>query len=358
MKKRKFIATVLSSALFLTLPLQANAFTGTQSATLNYSGITITLDGSPIIPCDANGNYVEPFAIDGTTYLPVRAIGNAMGLSVSWDSTSDTVVLTSGGEKASASAGTQNVSGTRNTIAMLDYNDIKISVDGQNVIPVNASGQPVEPFAINGTTYLPVRGIASVLGLNVNWDGNTNTVVLRTMDNVLESIGAKDVPGVPDGWIAFDSGSFERLFGGALNGDVIVANGQYWCSPEYAKTIGNERLISYIDVSGTGRTPEQNYVDTINQNTQVEVLVGINALSDIRAELTSKKLHEAITSGGDYTKAVVTDIEILQYCMPSLPDDFIENPIDGTYDGIRVVVKDGEIMMYEQDLIDKGIIEP
>lgn len=357
MKKTRFIAAALSSTLVLALPLQVNALTGAQTATLNYSGIKITLDGSPIIPCDANGAYVEPFAIDGTTYLPVRAIGNAMGLSVSWDGASNTVILTSGGEKASASVGAQNEGGTRTAVATLDYNNIKISVDGQNVIPVNANGQPVEPFAISGTTYLPVRGIASVLGLDVNWDGTTNTVVLRTIDNVLESVGASGVPGVPDGWIAFDSGSFERLFGGVLNGDVIVVDGQYWCSPEYAKTIGNERLVSYIDVSTSGRTPEQNYVDTINQNTQVEALVGINALSSIRAELTSKKLYEAVSSGGDYTNAVVTDIEVLQYCMPSLPDDFIENPVDGTYDGIRVVVKDGEIMMYEQDLIAKGIIE-
>ena len=357
MKKRNLVAAALSSVLVLSLPLQASALTGTQTATLNYSGIKITLDGTPIIPCDANGNYVEPFAIDGTTYLPVRAIGNAMGLSVEWDGTSNTAILTSGGEKINASHGSQIASEARTTVETLNYSDIKISVDGKNVIPVNASGRPVEPFAINGTTYLPVRGIASVLGLNVNWDGNTNTVVLRTMDNVLESVGAKGVPGVPDGWIAFDSGSFERLFGGALNGNVIVVNGQYWCSPEYAKTIGNEQLISYIDVSGSGKTPEQSYVDTINQNTQVEALVGISALSHIKAELTSKKLYEVMSSGGDYTTAVVTDIEVLQYCMPSLPDNFVENPVEGTYDGIRVVLKDGAIMMYEQDLIDKGIIE-
>ena len=43
---------------------------------------------------DANGNYVEPFIIDGTTYLPVRGIASALGLNVGWDGATKTVLLT------------------------------------------------------------------------------------------------------------------------------------------------------------------------------------------------------------------------------------------------------------------------
>lgn len=49
-----------------------NAGTTTKTATLNYSNIKISIDGKEIIPTDVNGNYVAPFAMDGTTYLPVR----------------------------------------------------------------------------------------------------------------------------------------------------------------------------------------------------------------------------------------------------------------------------------------------
>ena len=58
-----------------------------------FNNIKITLNGNEIIPKDVNGNSVEPFIIDGTTYLPVRAIGNALGLNVDWDSSTNTVVL-------------------------------------------------------------------------------------------------------------------------------------------------------------------------------------------------------------------------------------------------------------------------
>ena len=64
--------------------------------------------------------------------------------------------------------------------ATLYYKDIKITLDGKEVIPIGANGTSTEPFIIRGTTYLPVRGIASILGIDVGWDGTTNTVKLST----------------------------------------------------------------------------------------------------------------------------------------------------------------------------------
>ena len=64
--------------------------------------------------------------------------------------------------------------------AELWYNNIKIMINGKEVVPTDANGNAVEPFTIDGTTYLPVRGVASALGMNVGWDGDTNTI---TLDN-------------------------------------------------------------------------------------------------------------------------------------------------------------------------------
>ena len=62
--------------------------------------------------------------------------------------------------------------------ANLDYNNIKISLNGQTITPKDANGNTVEPFAINGTTYLPVRAVGDALGLDVNWSAGTSTVLL------------------------------------------------------------------------------------------------------------------------------------------------------------------------------------
>ena len=70
------------------------AKSGTVRKSILYNNIKIVLNGDSVKPTDANGHYVEPFAIDGTTYLPVRAIANALGLGVGWDGKTNTVVLT------------------------------------------------------------------------------------------------------------------------------------------------------------------------------------------------------------------------------------------------------------------------
>lgn len=97
MKKhhRWFIAGIVFTLIVSTLI--STAFAAYQKqATLNYSGISITLDGKKITPKDANGNTVEPFTISGTTYLPVRAIATALGLNVTWDGNTQTVGLYTG----------------------------------------------------------------------------------------------------------------------------------------------------------------------------------------------------------------------------------------------------------------------
>ncbi|MFI3226003.1 MAG: alkaline phosphatase [Clostridia bacterium] len=58
------------------------------------------------------------------------------------------------------------------------YDDIKLYVNGERTITTDANGDVVEPFIVDGTTYLPVRGVAEALGENVSWDGDTSSVYI------------------------------------------------------------------------------------------------------------------------------------------------------------------------------------
>lgn len=69
-----------------------------------------------------------------------------------------------------------------NEWAEVFYNNIKIYVDGGEIVPKDANGNLVEPFIMNGTTYLPVRAVASALGKDVEWDGLTSSVFIGKKD--------------------------------------------------------------------------------------------------------------------------------------------------------------------------------
>ena len=58
-----------------------------------YNGIKVVIDGKQAT-FDENS---QPFVMDGTTYLPLRAMGNALGKEVSYDAGSNTAYLTSPG---------------------------------------------------------------------------------------------------------------------------------------------------------------------------------------------------------------------------------------------------------------------
>jgi hypothetical protein len=92
---RNFIRGFLTCAIVFSLITGAAAASRTIQATLLYRDIKIEIDGGEIMPRDAAGNIVEPFIIDGTTYLPVRAVAEALGMEVGWDDATSTVRLIS-----------------------------------------------------------------------------------------------------------------------------------------------------------------------------------------------------------------------------------------------------------------------
>ncbi len=55
--------------------------------------INIYIDGEEFIAKDVNGARVYPILRDGTTYMPIRAIGEAFGKSVFWDNVMRTAVI-------------------------------------------------------------------------------------------------------------------------------------------------------------------------------------------------------------------------------------------------------------------------
>lgn len=56
------------------------------------------------------------------------------------------------------------------------YANVKIYIDGKLIDLKDANNQLVQPLNFNGTTYLPVRTIANVLGKSIRWDEKLKAV--------------------------------------------------------------------------------------------------------------------------------------------------------------------------------------
>lgn len=83
--RRIRIAVIMVLAFAVISGAAAFAPAGTKTLEAFYNDIKIYVNGAMITPADVNGKSTEPFIVDGTTYLPVRAIGEALGEKVDWD---------------------------------------------------------------------------------------------------------------------------------------------------------------------------------------------------------------------------------------------------------------------------------
>ena len=219
MKRIVPIALALSLALSISPALAASQDTTIQAA---YRDVTIVADGVPIVPRDASGAPVEPFLYNGTTYLPVRAVADALGVGVAWDQATYTVRLTSGAART-APAGPAMTTHRDKSIG-ISYRDVKLEVDGKRITPRDASGNVVEPFLYGGTTYLPVRAVADAMGVDVSWDQETYTVYLGQKAMWVVTHGyTKDADGKVTGetfWTYDDRGQLTREYEKDADGKV------------------------------------------------------------------------------------------------------------------------------------------
>lgn len=181
---KRLMSMALALVMIFGLTVNASA-AASQNVTAKLSpDITVKLGNATQAMVDANGAPVYPVLYNGTTYLPVRAIGDMLGLDVAWVPFNRTVMLagfaahtnlknTSDEANSGAASGAKPV----NITARIDPGVI-VEYNGKAQKMTDASGSPVYPMLYNGTTYLPVRAVSDMLDVDVTWNQDTRTVTL------------------------------------------------------------------------------------------------------------------------------------------------------------------------------------
>lgn len=149
MKNQKsFLAGMLTMLLLVCMIGTVSAARSTLQIQVEYKDIKVVLDGKVLDLWDAAGNVTEPFKYGGTNYVPVRALSEALGLTVEWDGQTNTINLTSNtGAKEyrdgylSAPASVYTSSAEEN---------------GMENVPMYVTGEVTEISEYNGCRYVVV----------------------------------------------------------------------------------------------------------------------------------------------------------------------------------------------------------
>jgi hypothetical protein len=94
-----FLTGAITTLLLIGLPVTALAASGTIKIEVNP--VSVLVDGEVFQPTDVNGNSVMVFTYNGTTYAPLRALAEAYGLEVGYDSAKQLVTVNSSSTQAS-----------------------------------------------------------------------------------------------------------------------------------------------------------------------------------------------------------------------------------------------------------------
>lgn len=91
---RNYLCGFFTALMVVALVVPSFAESAVRQISAEYNAIQIYINGAKFLPKDVNGNFVQPFVVNGTTYLPIRAVAEAVGYDVKYDDATLSVVLT------------------------------------------------------------------------------------------------------------------------------------------------------------------------------------------------------------------------------------------------------------------------
>ncbi len=178
--KHKLIAGLLSAAILTAsvCGLTGNASAAGTAVTAQLRpNVAVEIDGTIRTFYNAQGAEVFPIHYNGSTYLPLRSIGELMNKNVNWNGVTNTVTV-GGVREDTGVKGTPNHDAKQTDITFYLRPEITVVIDGTVRTFYDSTGKQVSPAVYNGSIYLPIRSVGEMMGKTVYWDGTRKTVVL------------------------------------------------------------------------------------------------------------------------------------------------------------------------------------
>ncbi len=255
MKKHKKLLTILTAAAAV-MALSTAAYAESRTVGLQIDNPEMTING------ETSQLDAPPVIIDSRTFVPVRAIVEALDGNADWDADTKTATLTDG----------------KGAEVKLTVNSLTASYNGEETQLDTA------PVIINERTMLPIRFVAESFGYTTDWDADTKSIsVYGGEDSGEEPEDTADIDMIiPDDEVRTDkdgntytvsySAGDEYNFKTTLtikdkDGKVTaVYNGTGASEDIYADKNGSKLTYGYIDmdhiyVTKDGKRTEVKYTD-------------------------------------------------------------------------------------------------
>lgn len=205
------------------------------------SSINVLLNGTEL------SFDVPPQIINGRTMVPMRVIFEELGAGVEWVEDTQTILVVCGTCKSMGI--THNIRMKIGDPYMYTYrakvNPGELPPPGMARIELD-----VPPMIIGGRTLVPVRAVAEALNTAVEWDGDTQTVMIRQETKV--DINDSEV---------------QELFNKILNGDSFIsyyegyADVDLFDSEEENFSWMGGRIRELITILSLKNVPDKKYTD-------------------------------------------------------------------------------------------------
>lgn len=257
---------------------------------------------------------VAPQIINGRTLLPLRTIFEALGLEVSWDPS------------------TKVIKGTKENM------EIILKVD--NVLAYINNEEytlDVPPTIIDSRTLVPARFIAESLGLNVEWDQESQTVSITNEITENEPIGSTEndeslddyyiSDEQMDEWYADFKGNYRAKLSNSQSISFAVMD-QYYV---YISTFGNNQPL--ISIHGRLTAISKDYVIVEFFDSYVVLVDGVRVAGIKDIETETRPISEIIYDGKEGAivykidgELVIQIPEILKKSL-NITDDLVDDII-------------------------------
>ena len=153
---KKIVSGLVIGGILATCPL---AYAETTSWTADMATFKVMVRGTEFI------SENPAVVVDGRTYLPLRAMGDVLGVSVEWNPDLNQAEVAMA-EKAQSTTNTVAPTKPTKTSWTAIKAAFKVMVRGTEFVSENPA------VVLDGRTYLPLRALGDVLGVSVEWNAD------------------------------------------------------------------------------------------------------------------------------------------------------------------------------------------